>query len=555
MQTSNIIHSLLKQNYLSDNKALTFRTGQIFSGKVLKLYPNQIAEVQVGSHKVLAQLEIPLTVNENQWFQVESAEGKVHLKVLDTQGTNEKQLLVGDLLKQFSLPETKENIALLQHFVKEQLPITKETIRTAAEWIKSSQSIQDSLQAISALYSKQLPFTESVFQSITSIIKDDSFLTLLENLQTLLKNHTTTITSTRLLSMINEMSMTEKERTINLALSTLIKEAQGIQDPVKSETAMKLLQDLGFFLKETTAKEGLEFSTEQPKNSNNILIANKKIQTEVQSLLSTLSKNRDDALVKFTQLLSLEGSGAETKLSSKEQELLTSIKREVLDSIKPVDAHVVKDQLKNLIQKIGFSYENEAAKLINNQNQEENNKIEMLKPLLMQFLKDEPSAPFKDAAEKLLLKITGYQVLSQEVGPVQQYVFQLPITFWDKKLDMTMQWSGRKSKYGKIDPNYCRVLFYLNLDHLKETIVDLQVQNRVINIFITNDRKDLKVIATPFVAQLKESLAQLNYHLSSVTYNRTTESKKAINGKLSDQFTNPSTIIVPNKYNGVDFRI
>ncbi|MBS4189213.1 hypothetical protein KHA94_03135 [Bacillus sp. FJAT-49705] len=554
MQLSNIIQSLLKHNYISDNKALTFRAGQIFSGKVLKLFPNQIAEVLVGSHKVLAQLEIPLSVNENHWFQVESVEGKVHLKVLDTQGTNEKQLLVGDLLKLFSLPETKENITLLQHFVKERLPITKETIKTAAEWVKGSQSIQDSLQAISALYSKQLPFTKDVFQSITSIIKNDSFLSLLENLQTLLKDNTTNDTSTRLLSIINEMSMTEKERTINLALTTLIKEAQGIQDPVKSETALKLLQDLGFFLKETTSKEVRIFSAGQLENNNNILIASEELQTEVPFLLSTLSKNRE-AIVKFAQLLSLEESEAAIKLSAKEQDLLTSIKREVLESIKPVDAHVVKDQLKNLIQKIGFSYEREAAKLINNQNQEEINKIEMLKPILMQLLKDEPTAPIKDAAEKLLLNITGYQVLSQEVGPVQQYVFQLPITFWDKKLDMTMQWSGRKSKEGKIDPNYCRVLFYLNLDHLKETIVDLQVQNRVINIFITNDRNDLKAIASPFVAQLKESLAVLNYHLSSVTYNRTTESKKAINGKVSEQFTNTSTIIVPNTYNGVDFRI
>lgn len=88
LQTLNFVQSLLNQNQLIDNLAFTLRPGQMISGKVTKLFPNQIAEVLVGSHKVIAQLETPLSVNERHWFQVQPGEGKVHLRVLETKSGN-----------------------------------------------------------------------------------------------------------------------------------------------------------------------------------------------------------------------------------------------------------------------------------------------------------------------------------------------------------------------------------------------------------------------------------------------------------------------------------
>lgn len=83
-------------------------------------------------------------------------------------------------------------------------------------------------------------------------------------------------------------------------------------------------------------------------------------------------------------------------------------------------------------------------------------------------------------------RITAQQILSQENGPIQNLLLTIPLNLGSTKTDLTLQWSGRKTKEGKIDPDYCRVLFYLELEHLEETVIDMQVQNRIIKVTVIN---------------------------------------------------------------------
>lgn len=60
-----------------------------------------------------------------------------------------------------------------------------------------------------------------------------------------------------------------------------------------------------------------------------------------------------------------------------------------------------------------------------------------------------------------------------------------------------------------IDPDYCRVLFYLDLDALQHMIVDMQIQNRIMTIHVTNEHTDLTVIAAPLIGILKEKCSRI----------------------------------------------
>ena len=96
-------------------------------------------------------------------------------------------------------------------------------------------------------------------------------------------------------------------------------------------------------------------------------------------------------------------------------------------------------------------------------------------------------------AEKLLDKITGLQLLGQESGPILQQVVQIPLHIQNKMVDLTLQWNGRrKENSNEIDPAFCRVLFYLELETLQDTFVDMQVQNRIIKITVMNENQNLK---------------------------------------------------------------
>ena len=108
---------------------------------------------------------------------------------------------------------------------------------------------------------------------------------------------------------------------------------------------------------------------------------------------------------------------------------------------------------------------------------------------------------------------------------------------------------GKKKTDGTIDPAYCRILFYLELESLKETIIDMGVQNRVVNVSITHEHPDrLEMLATPFIAVLKRNLEEIDYKLSSIVFDN--ETKKTQLKKKSH-----AQIIMNDTYNGLDLRI
>ena len=67
----------------------TFKNGQILYGKINKLYPNQMAEVQIGNQKILANVDAPLQTGERYLLQVQQNIGNLLLKVLDSQPSSE----------------------------------------------------------------------------------------------------------------------------------------------------------------------------------------------------------------------------------------------------------------------------------------------------------------------------------------------------------------------------------------------------------------------------------------------------------------------------------
>ena len=204
--------------------------------------------------------------------------------------------------------------------------------------------------------------------------------------------------------------------------------------------------------------------------------------------------------------------------------------------------------LKGLIKSMGFSYEHEVVQFLKHPEGKELLRGEELKPLLIEYLKENPTGLAKEVAEKILHRVTGLQLLAQESGPIQQFVVQLPLSFLENPMDVTIQWSGRKKENGQIDPSFCRVLFYLELENLHDTMVDMQVQNRILKITIMNENEYLKQLAEPFIKVLKENLKRINYTLSTVDFTHSVHSGIDEDKKSTSYFKS-------NHYSGVDVRI
>ena len=99
--------------------------------------------------------------------------------------------------------------------------------------------------------------------------------------------------------------------------------------------------------------------------------------------------------------------------------------------------------------------------------------------------------------------MNGPLLASGETGVQHQLVMQVPLEFFGKRIDATLQWNGRMKEDGKIDPSFARILFYLDLHSLDKTIIDMQVQNKIITITVYNADRSLKSVGRPMLETLQ----------------------------------------------------
>ncbi|MBO0961701.1 hypothetical protein J1P26_18515 [Neobacillus sp. MM2021_6] len=174
----------------------------------------------------------------------------------------------------------------------------------------------------------------------------------------------------------------------------------------------------------------------------------------------------------------------------------------------------VKQMLQTMSRTLGLDYENE-VELWSKDLKRSIDPLRSLKPLLMSAIA-ELGTEGKEL-EPLLHRLTGLQLISQDLtGPMQQLVMQFPLTLNERQTDVTIQWKGHKTKNGQIDSDHCRILFYLDLESLKETVIDMQVQNRVVHICVINNSDELALLIPTLTPTLKEKLEHVGYKLSFI---------------------------------------
>ncbi|MBU0905824.1 MAG: hypothetical protein KKF57_11585 [Firmicutes bacterium] len=580
---------------------LSLKQGQVFHGNIKKLYPNQTAEVQVGNQKMIAKLEVPLKAGDSHYFQVTSVKPELQLKVVTgaLPQTSSPSVQIQQLMDSLQLPKTPTMQALVQHMVKEQIPLSKDQLVQAEQWIKNlppQVKLADAVQAIQRMSEMKLPFTNEIFRSIISGGDKTGLNTLLDSLkqtlqsdqslppaqkaaiqqtlnqitqplskelggtivgkalETLLSPNSSVSDKSSLLSMLKEVglvprqasisnfltppsttsasSKTESQGTIGQQLiqlhqstpSQVQTNVQALQNSIQQNQLLsnevKLQLQTQLQRLENTPVNSQAWKTSMKTMTNEIVKAfaslsqSAPLQTDVQgnapkehilSLLQSLNGTAPNSKV-FQQLTSLASQSTQIPV----QQVLSQAELAVQSG---VNQKTIELAMKQVLQDLGFSYEAKLGQLGSNLTQ----MSETLKPQLLALLQDPSiSMPMKEVADTIITRMNGLQILSGENGPQHQLLMQVPLDFLGKKMDATLQWNGRMKEDGKIDSNYARVMFYLDLNALKETVIDMQVQNRVVTVTIFNENDALQAVAEPFKEALKDGLQALDYQLSGV---------------------------------------
>jgi hypothetical protein len=612
------LQGLFNQKTTQQIKTAQFRPGQIINGKILKLYPDQVAEVQVGNQKMVAKLEVPLSANERYWFQVQPGEGKVHLKLIGS-GNEDKGQTGGmaKILGEFAMQPTKDNMELVRFFIREQLPVNRELLKQASEWLGMVDSRSTGQDAIKLILTRGLPVTQGAFEALYTATKEQSLVQLMEKLDRTLEPMLNTGAGEGLKKLLNDMLSTNKtvtsEAALNHLTSTWLKrnghESQGALELLKQFGAIPSKSNESNVLQQMLAKlqhsgsqgdvlpEGLSFaknvmtligngdssaakqviSSLVPAKTSaaNELVESLKllfnrstgkepdVQQGLQAFKQLMSMANDDASFSVLlggkdtwrqagmELLKAAAQPQPGDLTSLHAQLLSEAvsKAEQPALLQGTATSLLTDtRIKEFLSALGLSYEQQLGEVLKDGEIGKAQVSETLKSLVLRLLNENPPPAVKEAAELLLNKLTGFQLLSQEAGPIQQLVVQIPYMLGGSTNDITMQWSGKKTKDGKIDADFCRVLFYLKLEHLNDVIVDMQVQNRVMSVQVFNEDPALRKMAEQLTPVLKVKLAEIDYHLSSVHFHVPGQSHARNQRSLADLYGQ-------KEYSGVDIKI
>ncbi|MCA1321383.1 hypothetical protein LC085_15780 [Bacillus tianshenii] len=201
--------------------------------------------------------------------------------------------------------------------------------------------------------------------------------------------------------------------------------------------------------------------------------------------------------------------------------------------------------LKTLFSNVGLDYENVLFQRLQSHKSLSSLPLEQLKPLLLQYSKTMRNNEENNAISKLLSKITGFQLLNREEGSFQHLFLPIPVEVKKEPGEWYVHVSSKRKEGEGIDPEYCRIVLYLDLPVFSSTMVDLHVQQKVITLSIHHSYPPLGELVEKGAHRLRENLTGMGYTLSSV---KTVPKKE----ELSLDFVKK---ILGTSEEGVDLRI
>lgn len=575
------------------------RPGQIIQGEIMKLYPNDIAEVRLGNHRILAKLKVGLELANRYFFQVASNTEYPELRVVGKPLKGVEPVDIAKLLNQLGLKSNKQHEQLVQSLLKHSIPFDRKEIFQAAELIKGEKNKRLAVNLIVEMFSRKLPLTNATFESMKAI----QLTTVTDQLQTVLQQ----------LASKQQVAQDENQHQLEQRLYDVIRKLTvrptQIQEKLMTEITSEIqsgrqglfhsLKSFGFIPSHidfnTWSLEWKRFLEKHPDASRqeqklpfrlhgqDFLKVTEKISTNNHQLIESVNQLKDkwDVSIHSGKPLSREMTIAlHTDLqkvvfpfvSKSQQALLTKLPtsgdlfelyRSLLKFVEEkqfirwqslalqtnIDEQFLQqspkqqflDHLRLYLSSFGLNYEHTLI-----EEKEPSTLLQSVKGMLLQYIANIDTI-HSEQPTRLLHLIQGLQLQSLNETPAFiQATLQLPAERLGLIKDLKLEFEGKKHRNGKLDPDYCRILFYLQLEGIDETVIDVNIQQRAISLTIFNNTIGLEAVIKRLKDQLSDNLQALNYRLTSISFKKLEENERK---PIKNVFTQQQT------FEGVDFRI
>ncbi|GIO66807.1 hypothetical protein [Paenibacillus cookii] len=179
-----------------------------------------------------------------------------------------------------------------------------------------------------------------------------------------------------------------------------------------------------------------------------------------------------------------------------------------------------------------------------------------LKGILLQLVNHDDAPPqLKEAAQQLVSHLTGQQLLlnTDRTAPFAQVTLLLPLNGPDGQETASIQIQSRRGAKGELDASNCRLWFDLQMKHLGQTLVDVQVVDRIVSLKVHNGHEWAGELLENHRDEIAGAIESIGYQLLSLKAEplpeKEPDSPSAMLAKAA------VSEYVPQSYRGVDYRV
>lgn len=589
MNIGQLIRGLVGDLQVSDPKSLELKVGQVVRGVILQMMSEQDALVNIAGVQVRARLETPLAQGQSTLLQVqpESVSGQVVLKPLASSGVQIAEQSLPDLLKDFGMKDTAANRRVLQELHQGQAPLVKESVQAYAgataripEGADEAQWKQAALLAVK----RGLPVTAETVGALHRTLFGKPMDQSLQSFGNLVRQalgaeggqtaFTASAPVRALLVQVGQLlevlpqgpeakpaaadvpraagmppapgegaagGASARGGTAEARASAGAQQAQAAPAAAPAgEGAAAARGAGGAELAEPAAAAGA------PGRSAAALEAARQPQPQQGLGGAAAAPAREEPAPWVGQLLKALGVEHEQQLARPHERgggILQPPPPGLADDAPApsagapqaaaVDAAGGSDTLKGLLLQLSSS--------------------------------DDAPAAIREGAQQLVQQITGQQLL---LTPDRSSMFahmtlMLPLLNGDGQQTAAIHIQSRKGQRGELDATNCRLLFDLNMRSLGNTLVDVQVTERIVSLRIHNDFPAIGELLEQHRDEIKAGLEKIGYQFLSMktlpypvpqTANGETGGGLGPQGNASPAFQ-AAGMYHAKPYKGVDLRV
>ncbi|MCP8616538.1 hypothetical protein [Salirhabdus salicampi] len=465
---------------------LTLKEGQIVRGKVIKFFPENKAMIHLGNKQVIAQLERHLQVNNSYLFRVNQTHPQITLQVFSDKVVKKKEEAAAVLLERLGLKSTHTRLRVVSAVLREQIPLRLDMLLQAFDLLEKQTDSKAEVVLIELL-KRGLPVKQQVLNGLTThLFPDISMYDQLEIIyKTLQRNGTGEGYSHQLRSLLSLFFQNEVEPVSSALTKQIYTELER-----QSDTTFRLLQNVNWIKSDVSfgewQQQWKDYHLKQSENLSNLPYQLGQVDELLKTFMSHLQFTEHDGEQVILRRWIVHGLMSSNFLRVTTTEQFFFKIRWLIDLLRPNRSNVWRQDYPFLLN-------------------------------LLQLVSQQVPMEQQSLYSKAMDLLNGIHFASTETR--EEFFLQIPLpnTLFGMGKDAYMTYEGKKDENRRISSDYCHIVFYLMLGELRETIIDLNIQNRNIFMVIHNEEPNrIQASIQMLEKTLKDRIKQVGYTLTYI---------------------------------------